>query len=106
MVKCSVEGCGREAVAQFGCVALCEYHLRRYVERVEKLAKGKGFERVKEEFMRDASRLVGKRIKDFAVGEDGIDIIVEDGTTMELYCLATDNECDCNWYWTISKEGE
>ena len=42
MVKCSVEGCDREAVAQFGSIALCEHHQRKYIEQLDKIMKERG----------------------------------------------------------------
>jgi len=42
MVRCCVEGCDREAVVAYGSIALCEYHLRRYIERVERLVREHG----------------------------------------------------------------
>jgi len=41
-VRCSVEGCGREAVAQFGSIALCEHHLRKFLEQLDKIVKERG----------------------------------------------------------------
>ena len=40
--------------------------------------------------------LIGKKVKDFKVGDDGIDIEFEDGTTLELYILG-------EWSWDIEK---
>jgi len=41
-VRCSVEGCDREAVAQFGNIALCEYHVRKWLEQLDKIMKERG----------------------------------------------------------------
>jgi len=53
-----------------------------------------------EEDKKELLKLIGKRIKDFAVGENGIDIIFDDGTILELYCLEE------GWGFVISSEEE
>ena len=63
-------------------------------------------EEIKKEFSKDALKLLGKRIKDLRIGETGIDIVVEDGTVLELYCLPKnpEQECECTWGWVIDRE--
>jgi len=41
MVKCSVIGCNREAVWAYGNIALCEYHVKKFREQLEKGVEGK-----------------------------------------------------------------
>jgi len=54
---------------------------------------------IREEMKRDAPRLVGKRIKDVRADDDGIDIVLEDGTVLEIVCFGT-------WSWSIHVEYE
>ena len=50
-----------------------------------------------EELKKDATKIIGKKVKDVKMGDDGIDIVFEDGTTLEIYCFG-------EWAWSIDKE--
>jgi len=53
-----------------------------------------------EEDIKELEKLIGKRVKNLAVGDDGLDIIFNDGTILELYYL------DEGWGFVISSEDE
>lgn len=55
------------------------------------------FSKLYDEFKEDAKKIVGKKIVDAKIGDDGIDLVLEDGTTLEIYCFG-------EWGWYIGKE--
>jgi len=55
------------------------------------------FSKLYDEFKEDAKKIIGKKIVDAKIGDNGIDIVLEDGTTLEIYCLGA-------WAWSIDKE--
>ena len=52
-----------------------------------------------EELKKDAPKIIGKKVKDVKMGDDGIDLVLEDGTTLEIYCFG-------EWGWAIDKEDQ
>jgi len=55
--------------------------------------------KAEEEFKKDAPKIIGKKVKDVKMGDDGIDLVLEDGTTLEIYCFG-------EWGWIIDKEDQ
>ena len=45
--------------------------------------------------------LIGKKVKNIAIGEDGMDVIFDDGTVLELYFIKNEG-----WGGCISSEEE
>jgi len=57
------------------------------------------FSKLYDEFKEDVKKIVGKKIVDAKIGDDGIDLVFEDGTTLEIYCFGA-------WAWSIDKEDQ
>ena len=57
------------------------------------------YDKAEEEFKKDAPKIIGKKVKDVKIGDNGIDLVFEDGTTLEIYCFGA-------WGWIIDKEDQ
>ena len=57
------------------------------------------YDRAEEEFKKEAPKIIGKKVKDVKIGDNGIDLVFEDGTTFEIYCFGA-------WAWSIDKEDQ
>jgi len=57
------------------------------------------YDKAKEEFKEDAPKIIGKKVKEVKIGDNGIDLVFEDGTTLEIYCFG-------EWAWCIDVAGD
>ena len=57
------------------------------------------FSKIYDEFKEDVKKIVGKKIVDAKISDNGMDLVFEDETTLEIYCFGA-------WAWSIDKEDQ